>query len=51
MQIIYKYLATDKEDLTTRLSPYSVNHTLYPSLFVADISKLAEWKLDGTIWN
>ena len=51
MKIIYKYLATDREDRTIPLSPYSVNHTLYPSLFVADNSKLAEWKLDGEIWS
>tara|TARA_R100001530_G_C4266521_1_gene141938 strand:+ start:344 stop:499 length:156 start_codon:yes stop_codon:yes gene_type:complete len=51
MEIVYEYIATDEENRTTPLSPCLVNHTLYPSLFVADISKVAEWELDGEIWS
>ena len=51
MKIIYEYLAADEENRIIHISPYLVNHTLYPSSFVADISEIAAWELDGEIWS
>ena len=47
MKIVYKYQATDEDAHGTSLSPCCVNHTLYPSLFVADNSNFALWESDG----
>jgi|TARA_R110000824_G_scaffold383105_1_gene576499 hypothetical protein len=44
MKIIYKYQATDEDVHGTSLSSQCVNHTLYPSLFVADNSKFDLWE-------
>ena len=47
MEIIYTYLATDKDTQGTSLPQSCVNHTLYPPLFVADNSNFAMWEDNG----